>query len=91
MKDSPELRTYRALCKLGAKDDAGALADLRAAVGLDANFGPAHYYLAGRLAQSGDLAAAIAEYEAYLKVEPSGPMAKTARERIKKAKEHLKK
>jgi Tfp pilus assembly protein PilF len=91
MKDTPDLRTYRALCKLGAKDDAGATADLRAAVGLDAAFGPAHYYLAGRLAQGGDLAGAINEYETYVKLEPNGPLAKAARERIKKAKEHLKK
>jgi Tfp pilus assembly protein PilF len=90
MKDGAELRTYRALCKLGAKDDAGALADLKAAVAADGAFGPAHYYLAGRLGQSGDLKGAISEYEAYVKIEPNGPMAKTARERIKKAKEHLK-
>jgi tetratricopeptide (TPR) repeat protein len=90
MKDGAQLRTYRALCKMGAKDDAGALADLKAAVAADSGFGPAHYYLAGRLGQSGDLKGAIGEYEAYVKIEPNGPMAKAARDRIKKAKEHLK-
>jgi Tfp pilus assembly protein PilF len=91
IRDAAELRTERALCKLGAKDNAGALADLQAAVAKEPSYAPAHFYLAGRMAQGGDLKGAIVEYEAYLKIAPTGPMAKTAQERVKFAKEHIKK
>lgn len=91
IRDAAELRTERALCKLGAKDNAGALADLQAGVSKEPNYAPAHFYLAGRLAQGGKLKEAIAEYEAFLKLSPNGPMAKTAQDRIKLAKDHLKK
>ncbi len=91
IRDAAELRTLRAICKMGAKDDAGARADLEAAVAKEPSFAPAHFYLAGRLAQSGKLKEGLAEYETYLKLAPTGPMAKTAAERIKFAKEKLKK
>ena len=91
VKDLAELRTERGLCKLGAKDNAGALADLQAAVTKDPSYAPAHFYLAGRMAQAGDLQGAIGEYGTYVKLAPSGPMVKTAQERIKFAKEKLKK
>jgi Tfp pilus assembly protein PilF len=91
IRDAAELRTLRAICKMGAKDDAGARADLAAAVAKEPGFAPAHFYLAGRLAQSGQLKEGVAEYEAYLKLAPNGPMAKTAAERIKFAKDKMKK
>lgn len=84
-KDTGELRVERALCKMGAKDDAGAMADLQAAVQKDASYAPGHYYLAGRLASRAKWSEVIKEYEAYLKLEPNGPLAKTAQERIKLA------
>jgi Tfp pilus assembly protein PilF len=91
IKDAAELRTERALCKLGAKDDAGARVDLQTAVTKEPTYAPAHFYLAGRLAQAGQLKEGIGEYEQYLKLAPTGPMAKTATDRIKLAKEKLKK
>jgi tetratricopeptide (TPR) repeat protein len=89
IKDAPELRTYRAVCKLGAKDVDGAKADLQTAIG--GQYAPAHFYLARVLSDAGDWKGAVTEYETFLKLEPNVPAAKAARERLKEAKEHLKK
>ncbi|MGO9711466.1 MAG: tetratricopeptide repeat protein [Polyangiaceae bacterium] len=89
MKDAPELRTYRAVCKLGAKDVAGAKTDLQAAIA--GSYAPAHFYLARVLSDGGDWKGAVSEYETFLKLEPNVPAAKAAREKLKQAKEHLKK
>jgi tetratricopeptide (TPR) repeat protein len=89
LKDAPELHTYRAVCKLGAKDTAGAKADLRTAI--DGQYAPAHFYLARVLSESGDWTGAVAEYETFLKLEPNVPAAKVAREKLKLAREHVKK
>lgn len=91
MKDAAELRAERALCKVGAKDDAGALDDLQTATKKEPNFAPAHFYLANRLAQGGKFADAVKEYEAYLKLEPKGDLAKQATERAKLARDKAKK
>ena len=87
MKDAPELRTYRAVCKLGAKDTAGAKDDLTAAIA--AQYAPAHFYLARILGDGGDWKGAVTEYETFLKLEPNVPASKVAREKLKLAKEHL--
>jgi Tfp pilus assembly protein PilF len=89
LKDAPELRTYRAVCKLNAKDAAGAKADLEAATA--GGYAPAHFYLARVLSVSGDWSGAVDEYETFLKLEPNVPASKIAREKLKQAKEHLKK
>jgi len=89
IKDAPELRTYRAVCKLGAKDTDGAKADLQAAVA--AQYAPAHFYLARVLEGGGDWKGAVQEYETFLQLEPNVPASKVAREKLKQAKEHLKK
>jgi Tfp pilus assembly protein PilF len=90
LKDEADLRTERAACKIGAKDTAGALADLQAAVARNAVYAPAHYYLAGALASSGQFKDAVAQYEAFLKLEqPSSPMAKSAQDKLKLARQHL--
>lgn len=89
-KDAAELRTYRALCKLGAQDKPGAQADLEAAVAKDPKYGPAHFYLGGRHAEAGKWKEVVTSYETYLKLEPDGPMRKAAEERIKLAKEKQK-
>ena len=81
--DAAEFRTDRALCKLGLKDKAGALADLQAAVAKEPANARAHYYLGGRFAEAGKVKEAIVEYEAYVKLAPSGDLAKQAQERIK--------
>jgi Tfp pilus assembly protein PilF len=89
-KDAGELRTYRALCKLGAQDKAGALADLEAAVAKDPKYGPAHFYLGGRYAEAGRWKDVVTAYESYLKLDPDGPLKKMAEDRIKLAKEKMK-
>jgi tetratricopeptide (TPR) repeat protein len=83
IKDAAELRTERAACKLGVKDIDGAIADLKTAVTNEPAYVPAHYYLANALASSGKAKEAIVEYQAFLKLAPSGPMAKAANEKIK--------
>jgi Flp pilus assembly protein TadD len=83
IKDGGEVRTERALCKLGLKDDKGARADLQAAVEEEPGYGPAHYYLGGRLAVERNFAGAAAEYSKYLAIEPAGSLAKAATERLK--------
>ncbi len=89
IKDAPELRTYRAICKMGAKDAAGAKADLQAA--LAGQYAPAHFYLARVLSEGGDWKGAVTEYETFLKLEPNVPASRVAREKLKQAKEHLRK
>jgi Flp pilus assembly protein TadD len=87
LKDAAELRTERALCRLGGNDKGGALADLQAAVSKEPKFAPAHYYLAGQLGQAGKFKEAAFEYDTYLKLAPNGPLAKQAQERVKIARE----
>jgi tetratricopeptide (TPR) repeat protein len=89
IKDAAELRTERAACKIGANDTAGALADLQSAVATDANYAPAHYYLGGELARGGQFKQAVAEYQAFLKLEPNGPLAKAANDKIRLAKQKM--
>jgi Tfp pilus assembly protein PilF len=90
-KDAAELRLQRGICKMGAKDKEGSLADLQAAVQKDASLAPAHFYLGGRFGEAGKLKESLAEYETYLKLAPSGPLAKQAQERVKFLKDKIKK
>ena len=90
MKDGGEARTERALCKLGVKDEPGALADLQAAVSNEATYAPAHYYLGGRLASTKHYKEAAAEYQRYLDLAPSGSLAKAAGDRLKLAQDAAK-
>lgn len=85
LKDGGEARTERALCKMGNKDDAGALADLQGAIAAEAAYAPAHYYLAGRLASTKRYKEAAAEYQKYLDLAPNGSLAKNAADRLKMA------
>jgi Tfp pilus assembly protein PilF len=85
IKDGGEVRTERALCRLGTKDEKGTFDDLQAAVAKDPSYAPAHYYLAGRLASTKRYKEAAAEYAKYLELAPSGSLAKQANERMKMA------
>jgi tetratricopeptide (TPR) repeat protein len=85
IKDGGEVRTQRALCKLGLKDDKGALDDLQAAVNKEPNYAQGHYYFAGRLAALKRFKEAAAEYAKYLELEPNGSLAKPASEKLKHA------
>jgi len=89
IKDGGEVRTERALCRLGLKDDRGTLDDLMAAVASDPTYPQAHYYLAGRLALAKRLKEAAAEYTKYLDLAPAGSLAKPARERLNAVKEAM--
>jgi len=88
IKDNPDFRTNRALCKLASKDRTGAMADFQvAAAAKDPPFAPAHYWLGSMLHDDGKFPEAGAEYDAYLKAAPRGPMAKMAEAKLKLAKE----
>jgi tetratricopeptide (TPR) repeat protein len=91
IKDLAELHVERALCKLGAKDKDGAIADLQAALQRDASFAIAHYHLGGALADTGKFKEAVAELETYVKMAPNGPMAQKAQQKLAKIKERMKK
>jgi tetratricopeptide (TPR) repeat protein len=91
LKDVAEIRTYRALCRLGLKDKKGSLDDLVAATKSDPKYAPAHFYLGGRYADAGDFKKAAECYETYLKLDPKGPLAKSAAERAKLARDKAKK
>jgi len=91
MKDGGEVRTERALCRLGLKDDKGTVADLQAAVDKEPTYAPAHYYLGGRLAMSKRFKDAAAEYAKYLNLAPNGSLAKPAADRLKAAQDEMKK
>jgi tetratricopeptide (TPR) repeat protein len=85
IKDGGEVRTERGICKLGVKDDAGALGDLQAAVSVEPSYPAGHYWLAGRLALLKRYKEAAAEYGKYLQLQPHGSLAKAAGERMKAA------
>lgn len=89
IKDGGEVRTERALCRHGLKDDHGTLDDLTAAVANDPTYAPAHYYLGGRLAVAKRFKDAAAEYAKYLELQPSGSLAPQAREHLSAAKEEM--
>ncbi|MDB5220853.1 MAG: Domain containing protein [Myxococcaceae bacterium] len=90
LKDNADFRTNRAMCKMAAKDKAGAVTDLQAAATKDPAFAPAHYWLGSIFHDDGKFPEAIAEYDAYLKAAPKGPMAKKAEEKSKLAKDKKK-
>jgi Tfp pilus assembly protein PilF len=83
IKDVAELRTERAACKIGAKDSAGAVVDLQAAIADDASYGPAHYYLAGELARAGQFKDAVIQLQTFIKLEPNSPLTKGAQEKLR--------
>jgi Flp pilus assembly protein TadD len=83
IKDGGEVRTERALCKLGSKDEKGTLDDLQAAVNKEPSYAPAHYYLGGRFALAKRFKDAAAEYAKYLELAPDGSLSKQASERLK--------
>jgi tetratricopeptide (TPR) repeat protein len=86
-KDGGEVRTGRAICKIGLKDEAGALADLKEAVKVEPKFAPGHYHLGNRLASEKKFKEAAAEYEACLANSPSPELAGQAKDKLAKVKE----
>jgi Flp pilus assembly protein TadD len=90
IRDGGEVRTERALCRLGLKDEKGTLEDLQAAVAKEPSYAPAHYYLGGRLAMSKRFKDAATEYAKYLELAPNGSLSKQASERLKAAQDLVK-
>lgn len=90
IKDGGEVRTERALCKLGLKDEKGSLDDLQVAVSKEPGYAPGHYYLAGRLARQKKFKDAASEYGKYLELAPNGSLAGAAAERMKAAQDEMK-
>jgi Tfp pilus assembly protein PilF len=80
--DGGEVRTERALCKLGQKDEAGAMADLQAAIAADSGYAQAHFFLAGRLAAGKRYKEAATEYQTYIQLAPNGSLADQANQRL---------
>ncbi len=66
-KPAPDLHTRRGVCRHGMKDDAGAKSDFEAALKLDPNFAPAHYYLGMHYKAAGKTKEAEAELEQAVK------------------------
>jgi len=89
-KDGGEVRTDRALCKLGLKDEKGMLADLQAAVAKEPTYAVAHYWLGGRLATTKHFKEAAAEYAKYLELAPTGSLVRAATEKLKMAQDAAK-
>lgn len=90
IKDTGDFRTNRGLCKLANKDQAGAIADFKAATEKEPSFALAHYWYGLQLHDGGKFPEAAAEYEQYLKLAPNGPMSKMADAKLKMAKEKKK-
>jgi len=88
LRDAAELWTERASCKIASNDDAGAVTDLRTATTKEPGYAPGQYYLGNELVKAGDYPGAIAAYQAFLKLEPNGALAKGVQEKLRLAKQH---
>lgn len=76
-----------ALAQRAAGDRPTARTTLGQAIELDPDYAPSHYLLGNMLAGDGDYAEAITHYRRYLALEPDGPLADRARERIRAARQ----
>ena len=80
---TPALLTELALAQRAAGDRDTAIATLERALAMDAKFAAAHYVLGNMLAGAKRMADAKKHYERYLALEPKGPQADEARERLR--------
>jgi Tfp pilus assembly protein PilF len=81
-KPTPALLSELALAQNGAGDGAGAKASLEQALALDARYATAHYLLGSMAAADGDLKAAKSHYDRCIQLEPRGPLAGKAKEKL---------
>lgn len=79
---TPALLAELALALLSAGSRPAAIDALKQAIALDASFAVAHYLVANMYAADQQLAAAATHYKKYLELEPRGPNAGQARERL---------
>jgi Tfp pilus assembly protein PilF len=80
---TPALLTELALAQRATGDRDTAIATLERALAIDAKFAAAHYVLGNMLAGAKRMAEAKKHYEKYLALEPKGPQADEARERLR--------
>lgn len=85
-KATAALLSELALAQHAAGDVTAAKASLEQAIGLDAKYASAHYVLAGILASQGDLKRAAEHYKRCIELEPKGPLAARAKEKLSAAK-----
>jgi Flp pilus assembly protein TadD len=76
------VRTELALAQRAAGDREGAIATLEKVIAGDAKYATAHYVLGNMLAADKRTADARKHFEKYLQLEPKGPQAAQARERL---------
>ena len=81
-KPTPALLSELALAQNAAGDGAAAKASLTQALALDARYATAHYLLGSIEAANGDAKAAKAHYEKCIQLEPRGPLAAKAKEKL---------
>lgn len=81
-KPTPALLSELALAQHAAGDVEGAKVSLEQAISLDPKFASAHYVLGGILASQGDLKRAAEHYKKCLDLEPKGPLAAKAKEKL---------
>jgi tetratricopeptide (TPR) repeat protein len=84
---TPALLAELALAQRAAGDRDAAIATLERALATDARYATGHYLLANMLAGAQRPADAKKHYERYLALEPNGPQASQARERLKMLKQ----
>jgi len=81
---TPALLSELALAQRAADDRDGAIATLGEALALDAKYATAHYLLGNMHAGAKRFGEARKHYKAYLKLDPGGPHAERATERLGK-------
>lgn len=81
-KPNAELLVRRGSCKGSKKDGAGATADFKAALELDPNFAPAHYYYGRELVSQGKLAEGRAEVEKAAQLGAGTPVEAAAKDTL---------
>jgi tetratricopeptide (TPR) repeat protein len=82
-KEDADLHVRRGVCRHGMKDNAGAQKDYEAAIGVDANFAPAHYYLGRHLKAAGKKKQAKDHLTKAVELGKGSPIEKAAADALK--------
>jgi uncharacterized protein (TIGR02996 family) len=85
-KPNAELLVRRGICRHDSGDDPGALADYEAALKVDPNSIPAHYYLGQHLAAKKDKKGASAHFKTAVELSKGEGLGKAAAAELKKLK-----
>ncbi|MET0343538.1 MAG: tetratricopeptide repeat protein [Polyangiales bacterium] len=81
-KPTPALLSELALAQNAAGDGAGARASLEQALALDDGYATAHYLLGSMDAADGDVKSARKHYDKCIALEPDGPLAAKAKQKL---------